>query len=241
MYWIIFIAVIAVLGYIMFKPKKVVVEENKVLPKTSWDDVSIRDYYTILDITKREYDSELEKEIAVAAILYGIPEEEMYGYDITQLKQLLSQIEFVQQPLQFKKNWNLKKITINGKKYTITQSVNELSVAAFCDFQNYWDKKEENMGKIMACFIVPEGHKYNEGYDVIQFSDELERTLSITFWNEFAFFLFARNYVSSIRASLRYSIWQMTKLIWKTRDRLKKAEMKAMRRQMMEKLRCIHY
>lgn len=206
--------------------------------KRSWKDITIKDYQDIVQISKRELATELEKDIAVAAVLYGKSEKEMYDLDVTTLKRMLGEMAWIKQPFKFNTRWHLKTLVINGKKCRMYQSVEELSVAQYMDFQNYWEKREENMGAVLACFIVPEGCKYNEGYDVVQFAQELERTLSIEEWNAIAFFLL-RNWLHSIRASIRYSAWEMTKAIWKEKDKTRKTQMKGIRRELMERLKYI--
>ena len=211
-------------------------EREKV--KTSWKDVTIKEYNEILEITKRERDSELEKQIAVAAILYGKTEQEMYDLDVASLKKVLSDIAWVNEPFKFNLRWKHTKMNINGKRCKVFQSIEELPVSAYLDFQNYWEDRDNNIGNVLACFIVPEGKKYNEGYDVRDFAEELERTLSIEDWNAIAFFLL-KNWLVSVRASIYYSAWTIQKMIWKEKDKNRKRELRAVKKELLAQLRYI--
>ena len=201
--------------------------------KKSWKDITITDYKQIMKILEREYDSPLEKDMAVCALLNGISEEDMYAMDFAQGRKMLSEMEWMKKDFAFNRHWNLKHLNINGKRCRMYQNIESLSMAQYLDFENFWEKRDECMGNVLACFIVPEGHKYNEGYDVVQFAQELEDTLSIEEWNSIAFFLL-RSWSTSIRCSLRYGEWQMLKMRWKTKDETQKKEISKAIRQMRQ-------
>lgn len=196
-------------------------EKGKV--KKSWKDVSITDYKKILKIFDREYDSPLEKEMAVCALLNGISEDDMYAKTFAQSRQMVSEIQWIKEPFSFNQKWNAKKINVNGKRCKIIQSIDQLPMSAYLDFTNFWEKKNDRMGNVLACFIIPEGYQYNEGYDVLEFAQELEDTLSIVDWNNIAFFL-TRNWLTGIRCGLRLGEWEMLKMKWRTKNKDQKKE-----------------
>lgn len=208
--------------------------------KKSWKEVSIKEYKEIEEITKREYDSPLEKDIAICAVLNGMNEDAMYELTVPELRNMIAQLDWMKKPFDFDKNWHPKKMTINGTKCKVFQSIESLSVAQYLDFETLWDKRDENMGKILSVFIVPEGKKYNEGYDLVQFQDELERTLSITDWNAF-FFSFLKSCLYSLKASITYSAYQITREIWRTKDKTQKKELRNLRSQMLNLLRHMRF
>lgn len=206
--------------------------------KKSWKDVTITEYKKMCQIFDREYDSPLEKELAVCALLKGLNEEDMYAITFAQSRAMLAEIQWIKEPLEFNQNWHAKRITINGKRCKIIQSINALPMSAYLDFNNFWPKAKDNkyMGNVLACFIIPEDAPgYNEGYDVVEFAQELEDTLSIVFWNECAFFL-TKSYLTGIRSTLRLSEYRMLKMKWREKDKNKKKEMEELIQQ-MRKLR----
>ena len=206
------------------------------LKKKTWKDISIKDYKEIVEISRRELDSDLEKDIALAALLYDTPERDLYDLSVGEMKQVLMSIAWIKEPFTFNYKWSAKHLNINGKKCRMYQSIEELTVAQYMDFQTFWEDRDNRQGSVLACFIVPEGHKYNEGYDATEFAEELESTLSIQDWNSIAFFLL-KNWLVSIRASIRYSVWVIQKMIWKERNREKKKELREIRRGLISQLR----
>lgn len=195
--------------------------------KKSWSEVSIKDYQKIESITHRELDSDLEKDIAILAVLAGIDENDIYGMPMVDLRGLLDEISWIAKPYDFPKEWKTNKLKIDGEEYIINPNINTFTVAQYADFQVFYDKKEEHMGRFLSIFIIPRGKKYNEGYDPTVLAERLEEVLSINDWNRICFF-FLVAWTLSIAVSLRSSIKELKKRMKKEKDPGKLAKMEKM-------------
>lgn len=212
------------------------------IKKKSWNDITISDYRKIKEITEREFDSELEKGIAVLSVLCDVSEDDVYSLPINQLKGLLDGISWMNEPYTFDKNWKADSLTINGEKYDIVCDINKFTVAQYADFQIYWDKRDDvdYMARVLSVFIIPKGKIYNDGYDVVELIDILENNISINVWNSVCFF-FLKDLMLSIKASLYCSLWVTMKMIWKEKNKEKKKELKEMRKKLMTQIRTIGF
>ena len=210
------------------------------LNKHSWKDINLKEYKKIVEINNRELDSVLEKNISVLAVLLGVSEDVLYGIGIAELKSLLKDVEWInkEEYTYTNKIKNLDKLVIDGIEYTVNADINKFTVAQYLDFQTFWDKRNEYMGNLLAVFIIPKGHKYNEGYDVIELADRLEEVFSLDDWNDVCFF-FLNNWLISTKASLLYSVWELNKMIWKTKNKNEKEEMKKIRKQLLKQIRSL--
>lgn len=212
---------------------------NKIeIKKHNWEDITITDYKQILDISTRELDSDLEKSISVLAILCECSEDDLYGMNINELNRLIPEV-WVDKPFTFNKNKTWDKIILNGRKYNVVVDINKFTVAQYADFQIYWDKRDniDYMGKLLTCFIIPDGCKYNDGsYDIVELAQRLENWVSITDYNSICFF-FLQDCLLSIKASLYYSNWQLMKMIRKEKDKVKKEKLKNLQKQVLTKIR----
>ena len=85
------------------------------LKKKSWKEISLKDYKKIVEISERELDSDLEKDIAVLAVLCDVEENDIYNLNIKDLKALLSQMEWIKKPFEFNRKWNINKMIIDDK------------------------------------------------------------------------------------------------------------------------------
>lgn len=212
---------------------------EKKIKKTSWADVTITEYNKILEISNRELDSDIEKKIAVCALLNGIDERDMYEKSVVETRAMLDEMDaWYLKGFKFDLHWHLKKMNINGRKCRVYQTIDSLTMAQYLDFINYWETRDSNIGKVLACFIVPEDCQYNEGYDAVEFAQELEDTLSIEDWNSIAFFL-CKQYLISIRASVIMGAWTIQKMIWKEKDRTRKKQLREAKRELIRALRSL--
>lgn len=181
------------------------------LKKKSFKDINLKDYKKIVEINTRELDSDLEKDIAVLAVLCDCSEDDIYNMPLMELKSLLKQMEWVKEYKYTPANKLPNKLKIDGIEYTINPDLNKFTVAQYMDFQNFWDKRNERMGNLLAVFIVPKCKQYNEGYDVIELADRLEEIFSLDDWNNVCFF-FLKTYWNSIKHSLISSDWELKKM-----------------------------
>lgn len=207
------------------------------LNKHSWKDINLKEYKKIVEIVNRELDSDLEKDIAILAVLLNVSEDSLYNLNVTELKRLLEQMSWIREEKYTYSNKikKMKKLIIDGKEYVVNPDINSFTVSQYLDFQNFWDKRNERMGNLLAVFIIPKGCRYNEGYDVIELADRLEEVFSLDDWNDVCFF-FLKHYNNSIKVSLIYSVWVMKKMIWKTKDKTKKAELKELLKQLQQQI-----
>ena len=96
---------------------------------------------------------------------------------------------------------------LGDTKYAFTDHIGSITLAQYVDYTNTEDKPE-NMTELLAIMLVPDGHKYNDGYDVDKVKADIDAYLSV--WDARAitgFFLgsFIR-LVASQRRSLRKAL-----------------------------------
>lgn len=206
------------------------------LKKKSFKDINLKDYKKIVEINTRELDSDLEKDIAVLSVLMDVPEQDIYNMPLMELKSLLQQMEWVKEYEYTPANKLPNKLKIDGIEYTINPDLNKFTVAQYMDFQNFWDKRNERMGNLLAVFIVPKGKQYNEGYDVIELADRLEEVFSLDDWNNVCFF-FLKNWLISTKASLLYSDWELRKMERKEKNPKTKKMIKDLREIVQSQIR----
>lgn len=208
------------------------------MKKKCWNDITISDFKRILEINEQELDSDLEKSISVLSVLCECNEDDLYNMNINNLQTLIAEMEWMNKPFTFNRNWNSKHITINGVKYDVVADINKFSVAQYADFQIYWSKRDDvnYMGKLLTVFIVPSGKNYNDGYDIVELSNILETYVSLPDFNAICFF-FLMDCLYSVKASLYYSNWEVTKMIHREKDKTKKKELKELRKKVAKEIK----
>ena len=176
--------------------------------KNDWKEVTISEWKQLKEIAESDMEP-LEKNVETIAVLEGIPAKQVWAMPMYKIQQICATLGWLER-FDFNNKTIPVKVKIGGKTYVITPDLNKLSVAAYADFQFYMKNRDENMGLVLTCFIVPEGKDYGDGYDVQELAQLFENSLSIVFWNE-VFFSLVKNSLYSIKASEIYLEWTARK------------------------------
>lgn len=185
----------------------------------SWSECSISDYFRLREIISDDAMEPADKEVAVISILSGLSEDEIWGLNITDFKELQSKTLWTSTPVMRPLDKiKFRNIEINGEKYVVETDITKFTVAQYIDFQTFWQKKHEEqyISSILACFIVPKNMKYAEGYDINKLKDNIMNCLDIqTAYEIMSFFLL--RWLGSTQASLD-CLSAMTKKMMKDKD-----------------------
>lgn len=169
----------------------------------TWKDISIKKYLEIQDILNDAVTSDEDKAILIANTIY---EQDITELPIPEYQKKMKDLAFVNEAPQ---NENLaNSYTVNGTKYKSNANIETIQANQFIDFQNY-AKKQDIIGCI-SCFFIPDGHKYNDGYDMANVKEDVG-LLPITVANALAFF-FKSQYAILLVLSQRYSLKQMKQM-----------------------------
>ena len=190
----------------------------------SWKEISINTYNKLLEAIKEAPVTDdvtlnnLNTEIAILSVLCDVDEDEVASLTQGQFIELVKQTEFLKDMPKI----DIKdKYTLNGKKYELFLSLKEMSMAQYIDFQTLYKDQEKYFKELLACFIIPKGCKYGEGYNIDDVINDIGNYLSIVEANSIMFF-FALLYRSLTQAMLNYSIRQMKKAMRKEKDKDRK-------------------
>ena len=71
------------------------------------------------------------------------------------------------------------KIKLPNYDLVVIKDLSKINVAQYVDFQNFVKLPlREGMEKILSIFLIPEGCKYNDGYDIIDVQKEIRENIS---------------------------------------------------------------
>lgn len=166
-----------------------------------WTDIK---YRTLLDIREAaNIEDENERVYAIMEAVFG---EDVLDLPLKDFNEKCKELQFLQKEIP--NDLHVKDIKVNGREYYFDGLLGKITTAQYIDFQNYQKNNDEQ--KSFSVFIIPKGHKYNDGYDMEQvFNDILDIPVPVLFS---ASFFFSRQFELFIRIFRRYSIKQMKKL-----------------------------
>lgn len=166
-----------------------------------WSNIT---YRTLLDIREAaNIEDENERVYAIMEAVFG---EDVLDLPLKDFNEKCKELQFLQKEIP--NDLHVKDIKVNGREYYFDGLLGKITTAQYIDFQNYQKNNDEQ--KSFSVFIIPKGHKYNDGYDMEQvFNDILDIPVPVLFS---ASFFFSRQFELFIRIFRRYSIKQMKKL-----------------------------
>lgn len=164
----------------------------------TWYDVTLYQFEKLQDLLKIE--NEEERMFAIAELLLG---EEVTNLPISEFVSATKRLSFLSEEIETK--IPPKNLELNGRKYTVDCLLGRISTAQYIDFQNHL--KGNDIAVTLSVFIIPKGHKYNDGYDMLQVIDDI-KSIPIPIVNSLSFF-FSRQFKESMKIFQSYLTKEM--------------------------------
>lgn len=163
--------------------------ENKIKIKNSWEALTYGDYMQLVQIGEADI-PENYKTTHLLSILTGEKVEDLESLQITTFMKLVPHLQFLnEKPKDIK---HKSEYEVNGRKYIVQADVDKICTAQFLDYSSYIKEKYDTNGpntvKLASCFLIPEGHKYGDGYDINQVWNDIN-DMSFLDVKALAFFL----------------------------------------------------
>lgn len=143
-----------------------------------WEDVSLQQYAQVYNILIEENIPDDEKVCLITQELFNInvlasPLNEVRD-KITTVKNLLNT------PIEGNNVVNDVYI-LNGKRYILTNDLSKITTAQYIDYMNYINSGVDinTYNNFLAIFFIPEGHEYNDGYNLNEVKNNIDNYLSI--------------------------------------------------------------
>ena len=196
---------------------------------TSYKDLTINKYQEIREILKED-GGELTIQANIIACLSGMDNDTVYNLSLSKYNELVQQTAFLLEKPKVSDKIP-SRLNINGRECYVTTNVNKLTAAQYIDYQNLiaMDNQEKYLANILACFVIPKGHKYGDGYEIDEIVEWLGENLSIQDAMNICFF-FRKKYLNSIKITLTYLELRMKQM----KRKMKKPEMEEIMKRIRE-------
>ena len=181
--------------------------------KKSWRDVTIDEYFNLVDRLSDEGLTEYEREVILVSFVTGLDEDKVWDMTIGEFKANQLNTVFMKE-FNVARDCNFKTISLAGEKYDVCTDLHNFTVAQYIDFQTFYAQRKDNaniLASLLACFIIPRGHGYAEGYDVNDLKMKIINGLDILTAEELLFF-FLKRYLLLMRATANYFNWAIRRL-----------------------------
>lgn len=165
----------------------------------NYKDLKVGRYLDILEACKDRGD-ELETQVSFIAALSGKTEDEILNMPITEYAALARSASFLSQAPELPEK-PAKVYEAGGFRLVPTIDAEKMTTAQYIDFQTFAKCKESRVIEILSCMLVPEGKRYNDGYDILEVQAAIRDHMSVAdAMGAYAFFL--NSCKKSIRSTL---------------------------------------
>lgn len=192
----------------------------------SWKDINVNTFIRLqlewqnFETTGDKVMDDLNRSIILLSILCDTTEDEITNLSKSEFTTLLHQTVFINDMPKVKIQ---DKYVINGKKYKVFLTLQDMSISQYIDFQTFYKEQDKYFKELIACFLIPDGKKYGE-YNINEVIDDIGNHMTIVDAYSILFF-FVLLYQSLTKAILNYSIKDMKKMMKKEKNKEQKMKM----------------
>lgn len=181
----------------------------------NYDRLPLGKYMEIQEVTGDEGREDIDKQVAVLSILTGMPEEEILHLPIMDYKDLVLRSAFLA-PENITYHPIAKRYLVGGYELIPVKDFRKIETCQYIDFQTYAPNLDKYLVEFLSVILIPKGHRYNEGYDILEVQKAIREEMSVADGVSIAGF-FLTWCKKSIQASLNYSKQEAMKIKDKTR------------------------
>ena len=150
----------------------------KEIDKYNWNSISGNKYWEIVDILNNPDASEMQKQAELIALIEDVDIDTILNMNMNDVAVKINKLVFLNK-FELDKHYNPRKIKIGDVEYNVYPDLTNLNVAQFMDYQTFITKPfRETYDKILSIFIIPAGHNYNEGYDILDVQKMIRENMS---------------------------------------------------------------
>lgn len=193
----------------------------------NWKDININTFKKLqvalkdVIITDDATLNNINSNIAMLSVLCDVDEDTIASLSTSEFVKLVNDSNFLSDMPKVKIT---DKYIINGNEYEVFLSLKNMSVAQYIDFQTFYKEQDKYYRELLACFLIPKGMKYGDGYDMDKVVADIGEHLSIVDANSILFF-FVILYQSLTRVTLNCSIRDMKKMMKKEKNKEQRMKM----------------
>ena len=209
-------------------------KEVKEVDKYNWNSISGDKYWEIVDILNNPDASEMQKQAELIALIEDVDIDTILNMNMNDVAVKINKLEFLNK-FEIDKHYKPRKIKVGDIEYNVYPDLTNLNVAQFMDYQTFITKPfRESYDKILSIFIIPAGHNYNEGYDILDVQKMIRENMSWVNIQSLLNFIVVK-YVKSYMRIQAY----LTKKVRKEKNPQKKMEMERNLNQLMKSLKIL--
>lgn len=169
----------------------------------SYNKLTLGKYMEIQEVSRNESLEDIDKQVQILSILTGVAEDEILHLPIQDYKELVAKSSFLD-PENINYHPVAKKYLLGKFELIPCRDFRKIETCQYIDFQTYAPDLDKYLVEFLSVILVPKGHRYNEGYDILEVQKAIREEMSVSDGVSLAGF-FLTWCRKSIKDSLNYS------------------------------------
>lgn len=141
----------------------------------NWKNITLKQWEELDRLSKQKFDDDILYTSEIIKVVFNI--EDPLSMTPQEFQKYVAELSFMKDPIPEAKLCN--SYNINGTKYNFKGNIYEITMGALMDWRKYSTEQEIDYAQCLSVFMIPEGCKYNECYDIDKAIEDI-RCLPIT-------------------------------------------------------------
>lgn len=145
----------------------------------SFNKLTLGKYDEIKTISQDETLEEVDRVVGIISVLTDVSEEEILHLPIQEFTELSSKIGFLSSE-GFQGQRMAKQYKVGEWELIPVTDYRKLETCQYIDFKTYAGDLDNHMVELISVLLVPKGHRYNEGYDILEVQQAIRDGMTVT-------------------------------------------------------------
>ena len=144
----------------------------------NYNELSVGKYLRVLELCEDKSLDNVERQVAILSVLSGKTEDEILNLLLPEYMEMSGKLKF------------LEKSPDLPESLVPVDDMRKMTAAQYIDFQTFAAQDGSRTVEIISCMVVPEGMKYNDGYDIVELQNDIREMMPVAdAMSLYAFFL----------------------------------------------------
>ena len=145
----------------------------------NYNRLTLGQYMEIQEISRNESLEDIDKQVQILSILTGVAEDELLHLPIQEYKELVLKSGFLN-PDNINYHPIAKKYILGKFELIPCRDFRKIETCQYIDFQTYAPDLDKCLVEFLSVILVPKGHRYNEGYDILEVQKAIREEMSVS-------------------------------------------------------------
>lgn len=142
----------------------------------NYDRLPLKKYKEIADIVNNSPLDDLDRQVAIVSVLSGMSTQKVLALDLATFSALSLRTTFLNR--EAKAGSVAESYRLGGLELVRVKDFRSLTAGQYIDFQRYC-KNGADLVDLLSVILIPEGHRYSDGYDMYKVRSAINNHLTI--------------------------------------------------------------